>query len=34
MGLLVIITVSAGTFACILALPAHSLRAHEVAPVE
>jgi hypothetical protein len=27
MGLLVMIAVSAGTFACILALPAHSLHA-------
>jgi hypothetical protein len=26
--------VSAGALACILALPAHSLRTHEVAPVE
>ena len=33
-ALLVMIAVSAGTFACILALPAHSLHAHEVAPVE
>ena len=29
-GLFVTIAVSAGTFACILALPAHSLHAHEV----
>lgn len=29
-GLLVMIAVSAGTLACILALPAHSLHAHDV----
>ena len=34
MGLLVMIAVSAGTFACILALPAHSLQAHELAATE
>ncbi|MGI8955487.1 MAG: MFS transporter, partial [Chthoniobacterales bacterium] len=35
LGLLLMIAVSAGTFACVLALPAHSLRsAHEVDAVE
>ncbi len=35
MGLLVMIAVSAGTFACILALPAHSLHeAHTVDAME
>ena len=33
-ALLLMIAVSAGAFACILALPAHSLHAHEVTPVE
>jgi MFS family permease len=35
LGLLLLIAVSAGTFACVLALPAHSLHhAHEVGATE
>ena len=35
LGLLLMIAVSAGTFACVLALPAHSLHdAHHVDPLE
>ena len=35
LGLLLLIAVSAGTFACVLALPAHSLHdAHQVDPLE
>jgi hypothetical protein len=29
LGLLVMIAISAGTFACVLALPAHSLHEHQ-----
>jgi hypothetical protein len=34
LGLLLMIAVSAGTFACVLALPAHSLHAHQSTGLE
>src|SRR6185369_7313573 len=34
LGLLVMIAISAGTFACVLALPAHSLQAHQINGLE
>jgi len=34
LGLLLMIAVSAGTFACVLALPAHSLHSHQIDVLE